>query len=172
MKKTLLYIIVAGIFGTMLSCSKGGGGNVQPPPSPPPPPSKTFYTWDKFVMGADLSYVNAVQDAGGIYKDSSASKDPFTIFKNHGANTVRVRLWHDPQWEASLNGGKIYSNLQDVEKTIQRAKAAGMVVNLDLHFSDTWADPGHQALPNSWNGLSVSTLKDSVYNYTISVLNE
>jgi len=132
---------------------------------------KVFYNWNDFAMGADLSYVNQVQDYGGFYKDSGSVKDPFNMVKNHGANIVRVRLWHNPQWLAPLNSGKLYSDLYDVVKTIQRAKSAGMAVSLDLHYSDTWADPDHQAIPAAWAGLSLPVLKDSVYNYTLSVLN-
>ena len=73
-------------------------------------------------MGADLSYVNEIEDFGGVYKDSNTVKDAFTIFKNRGTNTVRVRLWHNPQWVAAVTGGKLYSDLKDVEKTIRRAK--------------------------------------------------
>jgi arabinogalactan endo-1,4-beta-galactosidase len=46
-----------------------------------------------------------------------------------------------------------------------------MAVNLDIHYSDEWADPGQQNPPAAWVGLSLSALKDSVYNYTLSVLN-
>ncbi|MGZ5191679.1 MAG: glycoside hydrolase family 53 protein, partial [Flavisolibacter sp.] len=59
----------------------------------------------------------------------------------------------------------------DVEKTIQRAKVHGMAVNLDFHYSDRWADPGAQKTPVAWQGLVLNILKDSVYNYTLSVLN-
>lgn len=161
----MLPLIFAAII-SCISCQKGpsaDSGNAQI--------QKQFYPYTQFVMGADLSYVNQVQDYGGVYKDSGSIKDPFTIFKNHGANLVRVRLWHNPQWLKPLNGGKMYNDLYDVEKTIQRSKAAGMAVNLDLHYSDTWADPDHQSIPAAWAGLSLAILKDSVYNYTMSVLN-
>ena len=45
-------------------------------------------------MGVDLSYVNQIEDYGGTYSDSGKVKDCFKILKDHGANTVRVRLWH------------------------------------------------------------------------------
>ena len=122
-------------------------------------------------MGADLSYVNEIEDHSGIYKDSGISKDPFLIFKNHGANVVRVRLWHNPQWVGDLNNGKLYSDLKDVEKTMSRAKSFGLAVNLDLHYSDEWADPGHQLTPAAWNNLDLPGLKDSVYQYTLFILN-
>ncbi len=165
----LKVLIVGGCLagGLFFSCSKNVASNTVSPGIP----AKTFYERSKLVMGVDLSYVNQVQDYGGLYKDSGAVKDPFTIFKNHGANTVRVRLWHNPQWLKALNGGKMYSDLYDAEKTIQRAKANGMAVNLDIHYSDTWADPGNQTIPAAWTGLSLALLKDSVYNYTLAVLN-
>jgi arabinogalactan endo-1,4-beta-galactosidase len=170
MMKFSAFVLVVLIAST--SCKKSNttpGGDTTPPPTVP---ERVFYTPAQFVMGADLSYVNQVQDYGGVFKDSGAVKDPFTIFKLHGANTVRVRLWHNPSWTGPLNGGKFYSDLADVEKTIQRAKNAGMSVNLDFHYSDEWADPGNQKMPAAWStSLSLNDLKDSVYNYTLRVLN-
>jgi arabinogalactan endo-1,4-beta-galactosidase len=158
-------IFLICLFNTVfcISCNKSTSQSTVTP--------RVVYDPAKFVMGADLSYVNQVEDYGGSYKDSGSNKDPFTIFKNHGANLVRVRLWHNPQWLAPLNGGKLYSDLYDAEKTIRRAKQAGMTVSLDLHYSDTWADPSNQTMPAAWNGLSLAVLKDSVYNYTLAVLN-
>jgi len=130
----------------------------------------TFYPWTSFCMGADLSYVNQVEDNGGVYRDSGVVKDVFRIFRDYGANCVRVRLWHSPNWQLTITGGKLYSDLADVEKTIRRAKEAGMSVNLDLHYSDDWADPQKQEIPAAWKNLSFDELKDSVYQYTYFVL--
>src|SRR5690349_7735017 len=93
----LMMVILVLLVTT--ACNKNDASTPTPPSPPPPPPvippiTKT-YQWNEFVMGADLSYVNAVQDGGGVYKDSSVTKDPFIIFKQHGTNTVRVRLWHN-----------------------------------------------------------------------------
>lgn len=130
-----------------------------------------YHSWSEFSMGVDLSYVNNIQAHGGQYRVNGTQKDPFQILKDKGANTVRVRLWHNPVWVANLNGGIYYHDLYDVEKTIKRAKDLGMAVNLDFHYSDTWADPGHQETPAAWAGLDLAKLKDSVYNYTLAVLN-
>ena len=134
-------------------------------------PKNKFYRWDEFNMGVDLSYVNQVEDYGGVYRDSDKVKDCFRILKDHGANTVRVRLWHTPAWIGKLNNGKMYYDLVGVEKIIRRAKDAGMAVSLDIHYSDRWADPQAQETPAAWAGLPLSILKDSVYNYTLAVLN-
>ncbi len=133
--------------------------------------TEKFYKWDEFNMGVDLSYVNQVEDYGGGYRDSGKVKDCFQILKDHGANTVRVRLWHTPTWIGNLNNGKMYYDIYGVEKTIRRAKEAGMAVSLDIHYSDRWADPQEQPTPSAWANLPLNILKDSVYNYTLAVLN-
>lgn len=131
---------------------------------------------DEFAMGVDLSYVNQIEDHGGVYRDSSKVRDPFRIMKDHGANMIRVRLWHNPVWVRTAYNNQqkqLYSGLADVIKTIQRAKALGLAVNLDIHYSDSWADPGKQKPPVAWESItSLQVLKDSVYNYTFSILSK
>ncbi len=151
------------ILFTAFTCKKNNSGETQP--------MKSKYEWEKFSMGVDLSYIDQVEDFGGIYKDSGRMMDPFRIMSNHGANTVRIRLWHTPVWVGQLNNGKMYYDLYGIEKTMRRAKENGMAVNLDIHYSDRWADPAHQETPKAWASLSLPELKDSVYNYTLSVLN-
>lgn len=121
---------------------------------------------NSFYYGADLSYINEMEDCGAVYKDSNGiTKDPYVIFKEAGTNLVRVRLWHNPPWTN-------YSNYGDVKKTIERAKAQGMKVLLDFHYSDDWADPSKQEIPAAWlkqinNNIA---LGDSLYNYTYKTL--
>jgi len=120
-----------------------------------------------FYYGADLSYLNEMLDCGAIYKDEdNISKDPYKIFKEAGANLIRVRLWHNPTWTK-------YSNYEDVKKTIQIAKAEGMHVLLDFHFSDTWADPSVQEIPAAWTSEinNKESLGELLYNYTYETLN-
>lgn len=159
------------IVSTLLSCTLLSASCQSKSTHTPPATDKpTFYQWDEFCMGVDLSYVNQIEANGGLYRDSGRATDPFRIFRHHGANTVRVRLWHSPSWQLPITGGKLYSDIYDVEKTIRRAREAGMAVNLDLHYSDDWADPQKQAPPAAWDNLDFATLKDSVYQYTKNVL--
>lgn len=127
-----------------------------------------------FIFGADLSFVNQIQDHGGIYKREGMPDDPFRIFADAGTKLVRLRLWHDPVWTKEIygNAGKqFYNDLRDVERSIRRAKDAGMQVLLDFHFSDTWADPGKQFIPDAWLDIkSLDVLQDSVYKYTFNTL--
>ncbi len=126
-----------------------------------------------FYFGVDLSYVNQVEDKGGVYKENGTVVDPYINLKKHGANLVRVRIWNNPNWIKNIYGSNtiLYSGYKDVEKSIQRAKNAGMDVLLNFHYSDTWADPGYQKVPEAWKNItSINILQDSVYNFTYSVL--
>jgi len=125
-----------------------------------------------FYFGADLSYVNEMEDCGAVYKENGTAKDPYQIFADHNCNLVRLRLWHSPSWYDALNAGKRYSDFQDVRKSIMRAKSLGMKVLLDFHLSDTWADPSRQIAPAAWQGVTnnLPALKDSLYNYILKTL--
>jgi arabinogalactan endo-1,4-beta-galactosidase len=138
-------------------------------------PVKEPVDQDQFYFGADLSYVNQVLDHGGLYRSSEGIVDPYVLFEDKGTNLVRLRLWHNPAWTKEIygdHGTQLYNDLKDVEKSISRAKAEGMEVLLDFHYSDTWADPGHQDIPAAWMDItSIDILADSVYRYTSSTLN-
>ncbi len=41
---------------------------------------------------------------------------------------------------------------------------------LDFHYSDTWADPGHQYKPVAWNNLQLADLVTATGNYTCGVV--
>jgi arabinogalactan endo-1,4-beta-galactosidase len=121
-----------------------------------------------FYKGADLSYVNEMEDCGALFKDlNNQLNDPFIIFKEAGANIVRVRLWHNPDWTN-------YSNFEDVKKTIMRAKALNLKVLLNFHYSDTWADPGAQQIPAAWiqHVNNTEILGSLLYNYTFNTLKD
>jgi arabinogalactan endo-1,4-beta-galactosidase len=163
----LAFILILFLSG--FSCSNNGSSDEEKGKD-----TTEIITQEAFAMGVDLSYVNQVEDHGGVYRDSGQVRDPFRILKSHGANFVRVRLWHNPQWVKDVYKDQqtpLYSGYDDVEKTVIRAKNLAMAVNLDFHYSDFWADPGHQDPPAAWNTIKdIQVLKDSVYNYTFSVL--
>ncbi len=128
----------------------------------------------QFVFGVDLSYVNEMEVCGAVYTENGLATDPYNIFSEHGANLVRLRLWHSPSWYDALNAGMRYSDFADVRESIIRAKGAGMDVLLDFHLSDTWADPGHQVAPVAWAGVlnNLPVLQDSLYNYVYQTLDK
>jgi arabinogalactan endo-1,4-beta-galactosidase len=77
---------------------------------------------------------------------------------------VRLKLWHTPE--------EGYSGFEDVKTFAEEIKAEGLKVWLTVHYSDTWADPGHQITPAAWQGLTFEEVQDSMYNYTARIINE
>ena len=124
------------------------------------------------ITGADLSYVNKIEQNGGNYKDASGNVvNPFVLFADKGAKMIRLRLWHTPENGIDFCGNPINSsNLNDVLFAAQRIKSNGMRLNLSIHYSDNFVDPGKQLRPTAWIGLSQQVLLDSIYNYTFKVL--
>ncbi|WP_248117344.1 MULTISPECIES: glycosyl hydrolase 53 family protein [unclassified Brevundimonas] len=118
-----------------------------------------------FYFGADLSYVNEMEDCGAVYRKDGQARDPYALFAELGTNLVRVRLWHNAEWTK-------YSDLDDVRQTIRRARAAGMEVLLDFHYSDDWADGDKQIVPAAWRSIrdDAPALSKAVYDYTFQTL--
>ncbi|MGL1885792.1 MAG: glycosyl hydrolase 53 family protein [Reichenbachiella sp.] len=122
-------------------------------------------TGQDFYFGADLSYVNEMDDCGAVYYEDGEAKDAYDIFNDHGANLIRLRLWQNPD---STNG---YSFFEDAKRSIKRAKDRGQSVLLDFHYSDIWADPARQWRPLAWNDITDNeVLADSIYHYTFNTL--
>ncbi len=117
----------------------------------------------RYYLGADLSYVNEMEDCGAVFRKNGRAVDPFALFAAEGSNIVRVRIWNDATWTR-------YSNLADVRKTIARAKRAGMQVLLDFHYSDDWADGEKQLIPKAWVGLSTDRQAQALHDYTRDIL--
>ena len=119
----------------------------------------------EFMAGADISAVGVLEDHGADYRDAGQSADVVGMLADHGVNWFRLRLFVDP------SGQDVVVN--DLAYTIdlaRRAKATGGKLLLDLHYSDTWADPGHQTKPAAWNGLSFTQLEQRVHDYTRDVV--
>lgn len=115
--------------------------------------------------GVDWSSLLVEEAAGRSYIGLNGQKAPLeTILAANGVNTVRQRLWVNPS-----NGNY---NLDYNLRLARRAKAANLKLFLDLHFSDTWADPAHQAPPSGWPSTSdIDNLAYKLYNYTLAVSN-
>jgi arabinogalactan endo-1,4-beta-galactosidase len=165
MMKTSLQMISLLLFVSLFFTHCGGNDD---PVEPEPADLSGFY------FGADLSYVNQILDHGGVYKMNGSTVNPYKIFKDNGSKLVRLRLWHNPVWTKEVygaSGTQLYNDLGDVEKSIKLSKEQGMSVLLDIHYSDTWADPAKQEIPAAWKNIKdINVLKDSVYNYTFKVL--
>jgi arabinogalactan endo-1,4-beta-galactosidase len=118
-----------------------------------------------FALGADLSLLKHLEDHGIQYQDAGVAKDALLILKDHGCNYVRLRLFLAP----TGNEGQVNSLPYTLELA-RRVKADGLDFLLDLHYSDSWADPGHQMMPAQWKGLTHAQLVERVFSYTRDTL--
>jgi arabinogalactan endo-1,4-beta-galactosidase len=99
-----------------------------------------------YAIGADLSFLKQAEDQGTVFRDGGAGKPGLQIFKDHGYNWIRLRLFHTPT--------KLPNNLDYTIAMAKEGKKLGFKFLLDFHYSDTWADPGHQVIPEAWKNLS------------------
>jgi arabinogalactan endo-1,4-beta-galactosidase len=113
---------------------------------------------NEYAIGADLSSVGQAEHAGVVFKDGGQPKPALQIFKDHGYNWIRLRLFHTPT--------QLPNNLEYTIALAKQAKALGYKFLLDFHYSDTWADPQKQFIPKAWEGMSHAQLVDAVFSYT------
>ncbi|MCW1777673.1 arabinogalactan endo-1,4-beta-galactosidase [Pantoea ananatis] len=86
----------------------------------------------------------------------------FSLLKGTGVNAIRLRVWVNPQ------GG--WNDGADTLNMAKRAKAQGMRILIDFHYSDSWADPGKQTKPAAWSNHDFATLVKDVYSHTSGIL--
>ena len=148
------------ILGVALALCLGACGGQHDPEEPEQPePGVT----DTFVKGVDVSWVTEMESKGYKFYNSKGEVRECTALLNElGANAVRLRVWVNPA------GG--WNGRDDVVVKAKRAQVLGMKVLIDFHYSDTWADPGHQTVPAAWKGKDAAAMAAAVKAHTQDVL--
>lgn len=116
-------------------------------------------------LGADVSRLPVLEASGAEYRlaPGGDANDAVSLLAGQGVDLFRLRIWHSPPpGEASSAADAIH--------LARRAREQGAALLLDLHYSDTWADPGRQTPPAAWAGLPLPVLQDSVFAYTRDVV--
>ena len=119
-----------------------------------------------FNLGGDISMLPQYESAKTPYLRSTGAKidDVIAYMKSTCKfNSMRVRLFVNPDNSTDIT---LVQDLEYVKNLGKRIKDAGLDFMLDFHYSDTWADPDHQAIPSAWKDTSTKALADSVYAYT------
>ena len=137
-----------------LLASLGACARSHPAPAAPRRP---------FSLGADISYLDAADRFRGrfpAYQEDGTPGDEMTILKHHGWSAFRLRVFVSPVRQAPDN------SLENTIPLARRIKEAGATFLLDIHYSDTWADPQHQEIPFAWRSLSFDSLEQQVETYS------
>ena len=93
----------------------------------------------------------------GKLVDEGRAEPGLQIFKDHGYGWIRLRLFHTPD--------RLPNNLEYTIALAREAKEMGYKFLLDYHYSDTWADPAKQYIPEAWEGKSHEELVQAVFEY-------
>lgn len=166
----ICIVLAAACIATFAACEKNPPNNVIPE-------SDTLYVKkavsipEEFVMGMDASCVISLEKSGVKYYDFDGNEaDVFKVLADNGINTIRVRVWNkpyqgnDPSTEKWYGGGNC-----DINTAIaigKRATKYNMGLMVDFHYSDFWADPSKQMVPEEWKGLDITAKSQELYKYT------
>src|SRR4030095_613169 len=123
----------------------------------------------EFIIGADLSSVQAAEDRGVKYSENGVERDILAILKDKGFNYVRLRVFNDPTKATPRDRPYSAQGYCDLSHTIamaKRVRAMGMGLLIDFHYSDSWADPGTQFPPSAWPDLSFDDLVARMHDWT------
>lgn len=119
----------------------------------------------RFYAGADVSMLPHAEQRGFRATADGKDVDLIALMMQHGCNTFRVR-----KFVAPAGGRGVVQDLPYVVALGKRIKDSGGLFLLDLHYSDTWADPRQQRVPAAWRELTISQLEKQVEEYTREVL--
>ena len=138
----------------------------EPTPEVPKPVIEGLY------LGGDISVLQSYEDNKVPYYDQQGNLIPDVLkymkSEQVGWNAQRVRLFVNPQ-QKNPDGSKDAQVCQDIDYVVRlckRIKQEGFSLLLDFHYSDTWADPSNQWIPQEWAGLNEIELQAKVYQYT------
>jgi len=118
----------------------------------------------EFAFGADLSFLKQAEDGGRIFKEGSKGGPGLRLFKQHGYNWIRLRLFVEPV------GHHLPNNLAYTLALAKDAKKLGYKFLLDLHYANSWADPGQQPTPETWTNLTHAQRVQAVFAYSRDTL--
>ena len=117
------------------------------------------------LAGGDISMLPRYEQAGATYytHDGQSISDLINP-KQQTTNSSAPYTW-----SADDN---VCQDLAWVKALGKRIKDAGMKLMLDIHYSDTWADPAKQWTPEAWKDLDDAALAEKVYSYTSDALKQ
>ena len=117
-----------------------------------------------FAKGADVSWLTQMESEGLTFtnKKGVATECMKLLKEDCGVNSIRLRVW--------VNPAEGWNNISDVLVKARRANALGLRLMIDFHFSDTWADPGHQDIPAAWAKYSLSEAKTAIAAHVTEML--
>ncbi|KAH6639114.1 arabinogalactan endo-1,4-beta-galactosidase [Boeremia exigua] len=112
----------------------------------------------------DWSSLLIEEERNSVYYQNATGQNEALegILVDNGVNMVRQRVW--------TNAGDGDYGIDYNIRLAKRAEAAGLMFGLNLHYSDTWTNPGLQDIPTGWP-TDVTGLAKKVWDHTTDVCN-
>lgn len=133
----------------------------------------------KMIYGVDLGWASQLESMGYRWLDKQGKEaDLFTILKSFGVNAIRLRVFVNPPKEAfwmKHSDEKVmlgFCDSQGMLHTAKRVKQHGMKLMVDFHYSDHFADPVVQDIPEEWKNDHDERLEEKIYQHTRQVLEQ
>jgi len=123
-----------------------------------------------FLAAVDFSLLPFFESNGISYQINGQTLDGLAILKTSGINCVRLRLFTSSTAQARADPYDYINNLDYTVPLAVRVKQAGLKLLIDFHYSDTWADPSHQATPAAWTNLDLTGLVAQVRSYSSNAI--
>lgn len=119
-----------------------------------------------FAKGVDVSWLTQMESEGLTFNNKAgvATECMKLLKEDCNVDAIRLRVW--------VNPAEGWCNTDDVLTKARRAAALGLRVMIDFHFSDTWADPGHQQTPAVWADYDLAKMKSAVAEHVNAMLSK
>ena len=125
---------------------------------------------DDFLAGVDMSDLADFQSIGVTYRANGTARDALMMLKERGVNCVRLRLFTSSPAQAAADPYNYINNANYTIPLAVRVKKAGLKLVLDMHYSDSWADPKTQTKPAAWERLEFSRLLQQMCEYNSNTI--
>lgn len=157
-KFNLIAIACATAVLNAVACSSHGITSEDEDTDDTPPANSSM------VKGADVSWITELESKGEkFYTKSGQEKELLQLLRDDcSVEAIRLRVWTNPS--------EPWNGIDDVVDKAKRVNALGMRLMIDFHYSDTWADPGHQKIPAQWEGLNIDETEQKLIEHTVAVL--
>lgn len=157
----MISLMLLGVSALCSGCTEDG-----PVTNPRQEEDVTIEKETGFARGADVSWLTKMEAEGYRFYTPGENRQEMELMqllRDHcGVNSIRLRVWVNPT--------EGWNNIDDVVLKARRAEKLGQRLMIDFHFSDTWADPGHQDMPVAWQSLDLNGVKAAVAEHVTSVL--
>lgn len=131
----------------------------------------------QMICGVDLGWAGQLEAMGYRWQNEAGEEtDILTASKELGVNAVRLRVFVNPPeggfWQKTKDEICMlgFCDAGNVLGMAKRVKEQGMKLMVGFHYSNHFADPEHQDIPQEWKNDTDIQMEEQVAGHTREVL--